>query len=88
VNGDPVLITGCSTGIGRATAAHLAQRGWKVYASARRPQTLADLSGCEHLQLDVTDDASATAAVEQISVSTDPSERSSTTPARPDTEGS
>jgi NADP-dependent 3-hydroxy acid dehydrogenase YdfG len=66
VNGDPVLITGCSTGIGRATAAHLAQRGWKVYASARRPQTLADLSGCEHLQLDVTDDASATAAVEQI----------------------
>jgi NAD(P)-dependent dehydrogenase (short-subunit alcohol dehydrogenase family) len=66
VNADPVLITGCSTGIGRATAAHLAGKGWTVYASARRPETVADIPGCRPLQLDVTDEASMAAAVERI----------------------
>jgi len=60
-----VLITGCSTGIGHETARHLADRGWRVYATARRPETLGDLAeaGCETLALDVTDEASMTAAV-------------------------
>ena len=63
-----VLITGCSTGIGRASARHLAARGWTVYATARRPETLADLeaAGCRTLALDVTDEASMRAAVEQV----------------------
>jgi NAD(P)-dependent dehydrogenase (short-subunit alcohol dehydrogenase family) len=63
-----VLITGCSTGIGRATAEHLAATGWKVYATARRPESIADLEGKVHatLPLDVTDEASMRAAVKQV----------------------
>jgi NAD(P)-dependent dehydrogenase (short-subunit alcohol dehydrogenase family) len=63
-----VLITGCSSGIGAATAAHLADKGWTVYATARRVETLADLEakGCKTLALDVTDEASCRAAVEAV----------------------
>ncbi len=63
-----VLITGCSSGIGRATAQRLAAEGWKVYATARRPETIAQLkdSGCEILALDVLDEASMQRAVEQV----------------------
>jgi NAD(P)-dependent dehydrogenase (short-subunit alcohol dehydrogenase family) len=63
-----VLITGCSSGIGAATAARLAGAGWTVYATARRPETLAELEakGCKTLALDVTDEASCRAAVEAV----------------------
>ncbi len=61
-----VLVTGCSSGIGRATAARLARSGWTVYASARRLESLEGLDGCIPLQLDVTDDGSMRAAVERI----------------------
>jgi NAD(P)-dependent dehydrogenase (short-subunit alcohol dehydrogenase family) len=64
-----ILITGCSSGIGRATAERLAGKGHNVYASARSLESIADLEplGCKLVQLDVTDDASARAAVDQIS---------------------
>jgi NAD(P)-dependent dehydrogenase (short-subunit alcohol dehydrogenase family) len=63
-----VLITGCSSGIGRATALRLSRGGWRVYATARRPETLADLgeAGCETLALDVTDEESMRSAVERV----------------------
>jgi len=63
-----VLITGCSTGIGRAAALRLARAGHRVYASARRLDAIADLaaSGCELLALDVCDEASMQAAVTHV----------------------
>ena len=64
-----VLITGCSSGIGDATAARLAADGWNVYATARRPETLTALEqkGCQTLALDVTDEDSMRAAVDAVS---------------------
>ncbi len=64
----PVLITGCSTGIGRATVQHLAAKGHKVYATARKLDAIADLAGpnVQTLALDVTDEASMEAAVIHI----------------------
>lgn len=63
-----VLITGCSTGIGRATAERLARAGHPVYATARRLESLAGLedAGCTLLELDVTDEASMQAAVDRV----------------------
>lgn len=63
-----VLITGCSTGIGRATALMLAKKGWRVFATARQLGAVTDLtSECiTPLRLDVTDEASMAAAVQEV----------------------
>jgi NAD(P)-dependent dehydrogenase (short-subunit alcohol dehydrogenase family) len=63
-----VLITGCSTGIGRATAERLARAGHTVYATARRPESIEALreSGCRTLALDVTSEESMSAAVASV----------------------
>ncbi|HEV3358067.1 MAG TPA: SDR family NAD(P)-dependent oxidoreductase [Pseudonocardiaceae bacterium] len=63
-----VLITGCSSGVGRATALALVRAGFPTWATARRPESLAELAkaGCRVLRLDVTDEQSRLAAVKTV----------------------
>lgn len=58
-----ILITGASRGIGRAAAEELTARGHEVIATARDVSTLADVPAAVRLQLEVTDEASVSAAV-------------------------
>jgi len=64
----PVLITGCSSGIGRAAAISLHAAGLTVYATARQVDALAGLArqGIHTLALDVTDEASTMEAVTAV----------------------
>jgi NAD(P)-dependent dehydrogenase (short-subunit alcohol dehydrogenase family) len=63
-----VLITGCSSGIGKCTAEGLAARGYRVFATARHRDDIATLQtlGLETLQLDLNDSSSIRAAVDEI----------------------
>ncbi|HKB52078.1 MAG TPA: SDR family NAD(P)-dependent oxidoreductase [Solirubrobacterales bacterium] len=66
-----VLITGASTGIGRATALHLDNAGWRVFAGVRKEEDAASLrrAGSDRLApliLDVTDADQIFAAAERI----------------------
>ena len=63
-----VLITGCSSGIGRATAEAFLDEGWEVYATARNPadvETLGD-RGCTVATLDVTEDDDVDRVIDRI----------------------
>jgi NAD(P)-dependent dehydrogenase (short-subunit alcohol dehydrogenase family) len=64
----PALVTGCSSGIGRATALALARSGFTVWASARRIESIGDLeaTGCRTIGLDVTREESRVQAVATI----------------------
>jgi len=63
-----VLITGCSSGIGRCCADGLKARGWRVFATARRDSSVAELAtaGHEALQLDLDDSDSIHTAVGEV----------------------
>jgi NAD(P)-dependent dehydrogenase (short-subunit alcohol dehydrogenase family) len=63
-----VLVTGCSSGIGHATAVALVRAGFPVWATARKATGLGELerAGCRVLELDVTDEQSRTSAVQRI----------------------
>lgn len=63
-----VLITGCSSGIGRALALGLHQRGYRVFATVRQARDMAHLAalGLESLTLDLTSSESIRQALDEI----------------------
>jgi NAD(P)-dependent dehydrogenase (short-subunit alcohol dehydrogenase family) len=69
-----IVVTGASSGIGRATALELARSGHHVYAAARRERELRALSetnpGITALRVDVTDPASVVAARDRVRIDT------------------
>ncbi|MEO5574497.1 MAG: SDR family NAD(P)-dependent oxidoreductase [Gammaproteobacteria bacterium] len=67
-----ILITGCSSGIGRCLAEGLQARGYRVFATSRKVEDVALLraQGLESVQLDVSDSASIQQAVQEILIRT------------------
>jgi NAD(P)-dependent dehydrogenase (short-subunit alcohol dehydrogenase family) len=66
---DVALVTGCSSGIGRASALALQEEGWRVYATGREGADVADLEDTERIEtaeLDVTDSSEAQAVVDRV----------------------
>ena len=64
-----IVITGSSSGIGKATAKHFAAQGWQVAATMRKPENESELGQIANIrlyQLDVTDQASIDSATAQI----------------------
>jgi len=68
-----ILITGCSSGIGLTVARGLSARGWRVFATARRPEDVERLGaeGMESLRIDLDNTATIHAAVEAVLARTD-----------------
>lgn len=67
-----ILITGCSSGIGHCSALGMKERGWRVFATARKPEDIAALeaAGLDALYLDYTEEGSIAAAVERVLATT------------------
>ena len=66
-----VLVTGASSGVGRATALLLAQKGYRVFGTSRHPVSSGDLSQVEMIELDVRSDESVEACVRAVMNKTD-----------------
>jgi NAD(P)-dependent dehydrogenase (short-subunit alcohol dehydrogenase family) len=67
-----ILITGCSSGIGHCAALGMKARGWRVFATARKPADLAALQmrGVSALYLDYTEADSIAAAADTVLAAT------------------
>jgi NAD(P)-dependent dehydrogenase (short-subunit alcohol dehydrogenase family) len=63
--GKVVLVTGVSSGFGRAIAADLQSRGHRVFGTTRNPQAQAP-PGCSHVRMDVDDDESVASGVAEV----------------------
>ncbi len=61
-----VLITGASSGMGRATAIFLASKGFKVYAASRTPEKLIQIENIHPIHLDITNIESVQKTIEKI----------------------
>ncbi len=61
-----VLITGASSGIGRASASYLSGRGYRVFGTSRHPSPPSEPSSFEMIEMDVTDDDSVCRAIDLI----------------------
>ncbi len=72
--GKVTLVTGASSGIGREIALLLAQRGARVFGTARNPKSASPISGVEFVRMDVTDDASVNEALREIAQKAGPVE--------------
>ena len=69
-----ILITGCSSGIGLASAREMKSRGWRVFATARKPEDIArlkDEEGVDSLYLDYAEPHSIAETAEQVLAATD-----------------
>lgn len=61
-----VMVSGVSSGIGRAVTSALAAKGFDVFGTSRNPQRIEPIPGVELVQLDVTDDGSVAGAVSAV----------------------
>ncbi|MEM8878005.1 MAG: SDR family NAD(P)-dependent oxidoreductase, partial [Pseudomonadota bacterium] len=68
-----ILITGCSTGIGRTCARGMKARGWRVFATARNDADMASLTqdGVETVHLDYEDEHSIQTCAAEVLEQTD-----------------
>ncbi len=60
------IVTGASSGIGKAICKQLAAKGWVVYGIGRSFQKSDDTTGIEHIVCDITDTAKLTKKIKEI----------------------